>query len=141
MGHDKNKHHIIPLKVYFSVFGALMFLTALTVLTAQIDLTDYLGEGPYNIILAMFIAITKSTLVLLFFMHLYYDNKTNLIFFLASILFLCIFIVFTLMDVNTRSEIYKINGKSPYKSIQDLNRVEKTGGEHHSHSENKGSHH
>ena len=78
----EHAHHIIPLKTYFKVFGALMVLTVLTVLAAKLDLTQFLGDGPWNVILAMIIAIVKSSLVLLFFMHLYYDNRTNLLFFL-----------------------------------------------------------
>ena len=61
MENENTKHHIIPLKIYFIVFGALMALTAFTVLAAKIDL------GSFNIILAMLIAIVKSSLVLLFF--------------------------------------------------------------------------
>ena len=104
----KHTHHIIPIQIYLKVFGALMVLTALTVLAAKIDL-----PGSLNIILAMFIAIIKSTLVLMFFMHLYYDNKTNLLFFLGSVLFLIIFIGFTFFDVGFRGGIYKTEDKTP----------------------------
>ena len=108
MNEQKHEHHIIPLSTYFKVFGALMVLTALTVLTAQVDLGGWI-----NIIVAMVIATIKASLVLMFFMHLYYDNKTNLIFFLGSILFLVIFITFTLIDVDYRDKIYKEGGMSP----------------------------
>ncbi len=111
MSEQKHEHHIIPLSTYFKVFGALMALTVLTVVTAQIDL-----GGWANIILAMFIATTKATLVLMFFMHLYYDNKTNLIFFLGSVLFLVIFIAFTLIDIDYRDKIYKEGAMSPQGS-------------------------
>ena len=134
MTNNKTEHHIIPLKVYFIVFAVLMFLTAFTVLAAKVDL------GSFNIILAMLIAIIKSSLVLLFFMHLYYDNKTNLLFFLGSVIFLCIFITFTLIDINYREEIYEIKGASPFDSYQDLNNIEKVGSDnHHQHQED--SHH
>tara|TARA_A100001011_G_scaffold399620_1_gene509157 strand:- start:2425 stop:2898 length:474 start_codon:yes stop_codon:yes gene_type:complete len=119
------KHHIIPLQTYFLVFSALMVLTALTVLVTYVDL------GSFNIVLAMFVAILKATLVLLFFMHLYYDNKTNLIFFISSVIFLIIFIVFTLIDINYRKEIYDIEGVYPYESYQDLNGLEKIHVDHH----------
>ena len=135
MTNEHTKHHIIPLKVYFIVFAALMLLTALTVLVTKVDL------GSFNVVLAMLIAIIKSTLVLLFFMHLYYDKKTNLLFFLGSVIFLCIFIVFTLMDINYRKEIYEIKGTSPFDSYQDLNRLEKTGGGHHDNKHNHGEDH
>ena len=85
-----------------------MALTILTVVTAQINL-----GATANIILAMIIATTKAALVLMFFMHLYYDNRTNLIFFLGSILFLVIFIVFTLIDIDYRDKIYKEGAMSP----------------------------
>ena len=104
MSESNHEHHIIPLSTYFKVFGALMLLTLITVLAAQIDLTEYLGKGPWNIILAMLIAVVKSTLVLLFFMHLYYDSRTNLFFFLGSLLFVVIFISFTYFDVAYRHE-------------------------------------
>ena len=100
----EHTHHIIPLKTYFKVFGALMLLTVLTVLAAKLDLTQFLGQGPWNVILAMLIAIIKSSLVLLFFMHLYYDDRTNLMFFLGSILFLIVFIAFTYFDIAFRDD-------------------------------------
>ena len=116
-----HKHHIIPIQTYFKVFGALMLLTILTVLAAKIDL------GSFNIFLAMLIAIIKSTLVLLFFMHLYYDNKTNLLFFLGSLLFLTIFITFTYFDIGYRDGIYDIEGMTPshIEDYQNLNGVDK----------------
>ena len=115
----EHTHHIIPLQTYFKVFGALMFLTLLTVLAAKIDL------GSFNIVLAMLIAIAKSTLVLLFFMHLYYDNKTNLLFFLGSVLFLIIFISFTYFDVAYRDGIDPIEDVNPLeeKPLQELGDV------------------
>ena len=96
----KHTHHIIPIQIYLKVFAALMVLTVLTVLAAEIDL-----PGSFNIILAMFIAIVKSTLVLMFFMHLYYDNKINLAFIIGSFLFLAIFIGLTMIDTTRRGDI------------------------------------
>ena len=56
-------------------------------------------------------------------MHLYYDNKTNLLFFLGSILFLIIFISFTYFDIGYRDGIYDIEGKTPsiIENYQELN--------------------
>tara|TARA_B100000530_G_C15491433_1_gene302669 strand:+ start:54 stop:479 length:426 start_codon:yes stop_codon:yes gene_type:complete len=100
----EHTHHIIPLKTYFKVFGALMFLTVLTVLADKVDLNEFLGIGPWNVIVAMLIAVVKSALVLLFFMHLYYDTRTNLFFFLGSIFFLIVFISFTYFDIAYRQD-------------------------------------
>tara|TARA_Y100001970_G_C14226103_1_gene855778 strand:- start:389 stop:814 length:426 start_codon:yes stop_codon:yes gene_type:complete len=124
----EHTHHIIPLKTYFKVFGALMVLTVLTVLAAKLDLTQFLGDGPWNVILAMIIAIVKSSLVLLFFMHLYYDNRTNLLFFLGSIFFLIVFITFTYFDIAYRkdkvnplvdSDSHIINQDASFQSLND----------------------
>lgn len=117
-----NDHHMTSIETYLKVFGALMVLTVLTVLVAKIDL------GFLNVILAMFIAIVKSSLVLMFFMHLYYDNKTNLLFFLGSVLFLIIFITFTYFDIGFRGGIYAEEDQVPDSIIY------KQGSEDSSHS-------
>ena len=101
----ENKHHIISLKVYIIVFFTLLLMTALTIITAQYDF------GSFNIILALLIASFKSSLVLLFFMHLYYDNKVNLAFIIGSLLFLGTFIGLTMIDTNRRTDLYKIKGE------------------------------
>ena len=102
---SENKHHITPLKTYLIVFFSLLLLTAITIYSAQYDF------GSFNIVLALIIASFKSSLVLLFFMHLYYDNKINLIFILGSVLFLAIFIGITMIDTNQRTTLYDIRGK------------------------------
>jgi len=102
---SKHEHHITPLSTYLIVFCSLLFLTAFTVFSAQFDF------GWFNIILALMIASFKSSLVLLFFMHLYYDNKINLAFILASVIFLAIFIGITMVDTNFRTTLYDVRGK------------------------------
>tara|TARA_B100000959_G_C14843291_1_gene566994 strand:- start:347 stop:715 length:369 start_codon:yes stop_codon:yes gene_type:complete len=99
-----DKHHIISIKTYLMVFISLLLLTVLTVLASMIDF------GSFNIVLALLIASFKSSLVLLFFMHLYYDNKINLIFILGSVLFLALFIGITMLDVTKRTDFYEIEG-------------------------------
>ena len=102
---SEHKLHIISLKTYTAVFLSLIFLTIVTLISAQYDF------GSFNIILALLIASFKSSLVLLFFMHLYYDNKINLAFILGSVLCLALFIAFTMIDVTRRHDIYDIKGK------------------------------
>lgn len=91
--------HILPKWVYFGVLGALLFLTVVTVATAQLDL------GPFNLPLAMLIAGTKATLVAAIFMHLYWDHKFNLTLFAMSLLFLAVFVVLSLMDMQSRGMV------------------------------------
>ncbi|MDP2340753.1 MAG: cytochrome C oxidase subunit IV family protein [Deltaproteobacteria bacterium] len=95
--HDAPRAHVLPKKLYFAVLGALLVLTLVTVVTAQVHL------GPLNLPLAMFIAATKATLVLAVFMHLYWDSKFNLMVFMSSVLFLSVFIILTLLDTEGRS--------------------------------------
>jgi cytochrome c oxidase subunit 4 len=52
--------------MYLSVFAALLVFTAITVWVAGVDL------GPLNTPVALGIAVTKGTLVILFFMHVKY---------------------------------------------------------------------
>jgi len=140
MSSNQKNHHIIPIETYFKVFGALMFLTFLTVAVTYVDL------GSFNILLAMFIAIIKSTLVLLFFMHLYYDNKTNLMFFLGSILFMIIFITFTYFDIGQRDGIYDIEDWNPviengtYQDLNNSTEIKVDHGAHDGHYDKDGSH-
>jgi len=60
--------HVASKKMYFTIFGALMLLTAITVGAAQVDL------GIFNVVVALLIAGIKASLVVLFFMHVYHNN-------------------------------------------------------------------
>jgi cytochrome c oxidase subunit IV len=94
-----SKHgHVLPLKVYIGVWGALMFLTVITVAVAQVDL------GPLNVPLALAIASVKAALVALIFMHLLWDEKFNLVVLASSLLFALVFLGFTIYDPLTRGE-------------------------------------
>lgn len=101
---QNSKHHILPLKIYFGVAGTLFALTAITVWVASYDF------GAFNIIVALLIAFTKGTLVALYFMHLKYDNKLFGSILVLSLLFLAIFIGFTMIDTMFRGEIEPIEG-------------------------------
>lgn len=91
--HNHNEPHAAPLWVLVAVCVSLMILTYLTVTATYIDLG---GEG--NLFLAMGIATLKASLVVLFFMHLFWDKPVNSFVFIASLIFVTLFIVFALMD-------------------------------------------
>ncbi len=105
MNTSHSAHHIIPIKTYLGVFAALLVLTGVTVGVSYIDL------GGYNVVVALLVAGVKASLVAMFFMHLLYDSKLNLIIFLTSIAFLVIFITFTLFDTMRRDDIYDIKSR------------------------------
>ena len=89
--------HVIPYKVYFSVFAALMVLLVLTVAIAEVDL------GPLNLAGAMVIAVAKTVLIILFFMHVRYSSRITQIFAGAGFLWLVIMLTFTMSDYLTRN--------------------------------------
>lgn len=88
--------HIVPLRIYFLVFGALMVGTALTVMAARVDL------GPMNIVVALAIAGVKAALVVLYFMHMRYSHRLNWIFAGAAVLWLVLLVGVTMADVLAR---------------------------------------
>ena len=51
-----------------------------------------------NLAIAMVIAVTKATLVILFFMHLRYDRLFHTVVFVSAICAGSLFVGFTLMD-------------------------------------------
>ncbi len=92
-------HHIIPVRVLAIVFGVLIALTVITVITARLDL------GALNVPLALAIAASKAALVVAVFMALRYDNRVNaLVFFIGSI-FVLVFLALTLSDTALRGAL------------------------------------
>jgi cytochrome c oxidase subunit IV len=105
-------HHIVSVRTYTGVFIALLFLTIITVLAAQVDL------GVLNFPLAMLIATVKASFVVFIFMGLKYDSLENRTIFFSSFIFLAIFIILTLSDVMFRSEdVYVNKSNSITKSV------------------------
>ncbi len=96
-----HSEHIVSAKTYLMVGAALFVLTGLTVGVSFVDL------GPFNMVVAMGIAAMKASLVVLVFMHLFYDDKLYLTIFLMGVLMLAIFIILTLFDTMRRDDIYQ----------------------------------
>lgn len=107
-------HHITPKKTLFFVFGALIVLTIVTALTAQIDL------GVLNVPLAIAIASSKAALVAMFFMALKYDNPVNTLVFSLGVIFVAVFLIFTLFDTVFRGDL----GNVGTTTISDIERME-----------------
>lgn len=91
--------HILPLRVYLMVGATLLALTFVTVYVSTFDF------GEWNLIVAMVIAAIKALLVAFFFMHLFYDSKVYFSIFVGALIFLAIFIVFTMFDTQTRGQV------------------------------------
>lgn len=95
--HDANEqHHVLSYKQLALVLVALLVLTVVTVAVSYVDL------GFLNVPVALGIACTKVTFVLLFFMHLRYEGPIINISFISTVTFLIIMIGFTFWDVAFR---------------------------------------
>ena len=90
-------HHIVPLKVYYTIFGILLLCTYLTVQIAFFDL------GALNAIAALAIAVFTATLVVLFFMHVKYSTRLTWLVALGALFWLGILLALTMSDYLTRA--------------------------------------
>jgi cytochrome c oxidase subunit IV len=88
--------HILPKRIYYTIFAILMLCTYLTVQIAFFDL------GPLNVIAALTIAVFKAALVVLFFMHVKYSTRLTWAVVAGSIFWLGILLVLTMSDYLTR---------------------------------------
>lgn len=92
--------HIVPKKTYYTIFAILMVLLAATVLVAYMNLGQTI-----NILIALTIAIVKATLVILYFMHVRYQDKLTWVFAGAGFAWLFIMFLFLLSDYISRGWI------------------------------------
>jgi cytochrome c oxidase subunit 4 len=88
--------HISPKSVYFTIFGSLMVLTAITVGVAFVQL------GSFNFPVAITIAFFKATLVVLFFMHVKYSSKLTKLLVASTFFFLASLFGLTMTDYLSR---------------------------------------
>jgi cytochrome c oxidase subunit 4 len=96
MDHHAEEEHILSYRALAAVLGILLVLTAVTVAASRVDL------GALNIWVAILIAATKSSFVLLFFMHLRYESRLLKTTFLITIVMLALLIAFMFWDVSFR---------------------------------------
>jgi len=96
-GQIEHAHTIVGPRVYMAILFALLLGTALTVWASYVDL------GFWNPIIALAIATTKATLVVLFFMHVKYSTKLTKLTVFAGIFTFLILISLTLADYISRA--------------------------------------
>lgn len=88
--------HIVSKNLYYRIFATLMVLTMITIGVAFINL------GRLNTIIALSIAVSKATLVILYFMHVRYSPRLIWVVVVAGLFWLGIMIALTLGDYLTR---------------------------------------
>ena len=97
-GHDDaTEGHIVSPVVYIVIFFALLVGTALTIAASFVEM------GPWNPIVAIAIAVTKATLVVLFFMHVKYSPKLTKLTVGAGLFTFLVLIFMTLADYISRA--------------------------------------
>jgi cytochrome c oxidase subunit 4 len=89
--------HILPKRIYYTIFAILLFCTYLTVQIAFLDL------GALNTVAALAIATFKAALVILFFMHVKYSTRLTWAVVLGGIFWLGILLTLTMSDYLTRA--------------------------------------
>ena len=92
--------HIVPVRVYVTIFMVLLVGTALTVWAAFQDF-----PWQFNTIVAMTIAITKATFVVLYFMHVRYSARLVWVIVASALFWLAIMFALTFSDYLTRGWI------------------------------------
>jgi cytochrome c oxidase subunit 4 len=93
---NQEQHHILSFTQLGMVLALLLVLTGVTVGISYVDL------GFFNVPIALAIACTKVTFVLLFFMHLKYEGRVINISFISTVLVLILLIGLTFFDVAFR---------------------------------------
>ena len=91
--------HVAPKSMYYAVFAALIVGTALTVAVAFVDL------GALNNVLMLGIAMTKATLVVLFFMHVRWGTRLTWVVAASGFVWLLILFGLTMMDYLSRGMV------------------------------------
>jgi len=96
-------------RTYGLVLLTLLVLTAITVAAAGVRF----GSPAVNVVVALTIATVKASLVALFFMHLRHDRPMNALIFVTGLVFLGVFLMLTLVDVDNRLPVQPSGAVAP----------------------------
>ena len=92
--------HIVPVRVYVTIFLVLVVGTILTVAAAFFDFPWRL-----NTIIALTIATAKATFVVLYFMHVRYSSRLIWVIVTSALFWMAILFAFTFADYFTRGNL------------------------------------
>jgi cytochrome c oxidase subunit 4 len=104
--------HPVSVKLLLGVFFALIGLTILTVVASGLGMPSEIAFP-----IAMFIATIKAFLVCAFFMHMWWDKSINVVTFLASLLFVALFIGLTKMDTGNYQNDIDLFPREPEANV------------------------
>jgi len=95
--------HIVPVRIYITIFLVLLVGTGLTVFAAFIDFDKYGFPSQFNTVVALTIAVAKATFVVLYFMHVRYGSRLVWLIVGAALFWMAIMFSLTFSDYFTRS--------------------------------------
>lgn len=101
--HEHHEEQHIGIPGYLGVFAILVVGTILTYFVALIDL-DWIFPGA-NTLVALGIAFTKMTFVVLYFMHVRWQSNLIWMTALSGFFWMAIMFAYTMQDYLTRSVI------------------------------------
>ena len=90
---EEDKKHIVSAKTFVVVWIALLCLTGLTIMAAQMKM------GEWSMVANIVIASTKATLVLWFFMHLKYEKRSLKLIIILPLITVSVIIGLTFFDI------------------------------------------
>jgi cytochrome c oxidase subunit 4 len=103
----ESHHHIVSPRIYLTIVLILLVATGVTVWASYFDLGEWhITQGLtlfWNPVVALAIAATKMTLVVLFFMHVKYSTKLTKLTVGAGVFTFLILVGMTLADYFTRA--------------------------------------
>jgi len=97
---SEHDHHVSSAKQLWATGIALLILTFLTVAVTYITIPP-----PFDIVVAIGIAVVKATVVALFFMNLYWDVAFNSLLLVSSIIFVLLLVGLTMLDTMFRHDL------------------------------------
>jgi cytochrome c oxidase subunit IV len=107
VNNDSHVPHVLPVRTYLTTYALLVVLTAVTVAASY----GHFGRG--NLVIALGIATAKAVAVAAIFMHLWYDHRFHAIIFASALVFLAIFVGFTMIDTENRGRTDAALGEKP----------------------------
>ncbi len=91
--------HILPVRVYVTVFAALLALLAGTIMAVYVNL------GGFNTVVSLTIAVAKARLVILFCMHVRFSGRLVWIYVGVGFFWLAILLALSMSDFLTRARV------------------------------------
>ncbi|SMO43966.1 cytochrome C oxidase subunit IV family protein [Gracilimonas mengyeensis] len=101
MSGQNHEHHVSSAGQLWAVAAGLFILTILTVVMAKFVAIP----PPFDVIVALSIALVKAFLVAAFFMNLYWDTKFNAMLLLMAVAFFILMVSITLLDMLYRVDV------------------------------------